>query len=61
MISTNKPFAEWGEVFPGASCVVTLIDRLVHKSEIISITADSYRLKEAKERAQRKAKARAPK
>lgn len=61
VISTNKPFAEWGEVFPGASCVVTLIDRLVHKSEIISITADSYRLKEAKERAQRKAKARAPK
>ncbi len=61
VISTNKPFAEWGEVFPGASCVVTLIDRLVHKSEIISITADSYRLKEAKERAQRKARERAPK
>ena len=61
VISTNKPFAEWGEVFPNASCVVTLIDRLVHRSEIISINADSYRLKEAKERAQRKAKERVPK
>ncbi len=61
VISTNKPFAEWGEVFPNASCVVTLIDRLVHRSEIIAINADSYRLKEAKERAQRKAKDRAPK
>ena len=61
VISTNKPFAEWGEVFPNASCVVTLIDRLVHRSEIIAINADSYRLKEAKERAQRKAKERVPK
>jgi DNA replication protein DnaC len=61
VISTNKPFAEWGEVFPNASCVVTLIDRLVHRSEIISINADSYRLKEAQERAARRAKERAPK
>ena len=59
VISTNKPFAEWGEVFPNASCVVTLVDRLVHRSEIISITADSYRLKEAKERATRKERDRA--
>lgn len=61
VISTNKPFAEWGEVFPNASCVVTLIDRLVHRSEIIAISADSYRLKEAQERALRKAKERAAK
>ena len=30
--------------------LVTLIDRLVHKSEIIDIKGESYRLKEAKER-----------
>ena len=59
IISTNKPFGEWGEVFPSASCVVTLIDRLVHRSEVISINAESYRLKEAKERAGRKARERA--
>lgn len=59
VLSTNKPFAEWGEVFPNASCVVTLIDRLVHRSEIIAISADSYRLKEAKEAAVQKAKVRA--
>lgn len=62
VLSTNKPFGEWGEIFPSASCVVTLIDRLVHRSEIIPIAADSYRLKEAKEVAARKAKERlAPK
>lgn len=50
LVTTNKPFTEWGELFPNASCVVSLIDRLVHHSEIISIEADSYRLKEAKEK-----------
>jgi DNA replication protein DnaC len=49
IVTTNKPFTEWNELFPNASCVVSLIDRLVHNSEIISIEADSFRLKEAKE------------
>jgi DNA replication protein DnaC len=49
LVTTNKPFSEWRDMFPNASCVVSLIDRLVHKSEIISIEAESYRLKEAKE------------
>ena len=51
LITTNKPFNEWNEVFPNAACVVSLIDRLVHHSEIINIEAASFRLKEAKERA----------
>lgn len=58
VVTTNKPFAEWNEVFPSAACVVTLVDRLVHRSEILSIDGESYRLKEAKERAARKAKER---
>ncbi|RYZ01065.1 MAG: transposase, partial [Myxococcales bacterium] len=49
VLSTNKAFSEWGEVFPHAACVVTLVDRLVHRAEVIDIDADSYRLKEAKE------------
>jgi DNA replication protein DnaC len=58
LVSTNKAFAEWSEVFPHAACTVTLVDRLVHRSEIIQIDGDSYRLKEAKERAEAKASAR---
>ncbi|MDO8651949.1 MAG: IS21-like element helper ATPase IstB [Undibacterium sp.] len=54
VITTNKPFAEWSEVFPNAACVVSLVDRLVHHAEIISIEGDSYRLKEATERAQQR-------
>ena len=51
LITTNRPFGEWNEVFPNASCVVSLIDRLVHHSEIIAIEGESYRMKEAKEQA----------
>jgi DNA replication protein DnaC len=47
-------------VFPNAGCVVTLIDRLMHRAEIVALEGESYRLKEAKERATRKAKARKP-
>ncbi len=53
VVTTNKPFAEWSEVFPNAACVVSLVDRLVHHSEVISIEGASYRLKEAKEKSER--------
>jgi DNA replication protein DnaC len=51
VVTTNKPFAEWNEVFPSATCVTTVVDRLVHRSEIVTIKARSYRLKESKEAA----------
>jgi len=60
LITTNRPFAEWGEVFPNAACVVSLVDRLVHHAEIIAIQGESYRLKEAKERSEQRLKARNP-
>lgn len=50
ILTTNLPFAEWQKVFPNAASVVTLIDRLVHRCEIIPIEGGSYRLKEAQER-----------
>jgi DNA replication protein DnaC len=50
LLTTNKPFAEWPTTFPNAACVVTLVDRLMHKSEIVTIDGDSYRLREAEER-----------
>lgn len=58
LITTNRPFAEWREVFPNAACVVSLIDRLVHNAEIIAIDGDSYRLKEARERTEQRARQR---
>ena len=55
-MTTNRPFAEWSEVFPNAACVVSIVDRLVHHSEIIVIEGESYRMREAKERALKKKK-----
>ena len=61
VLTTNKPFGEWNQVFPNAACVVTLVDRLVHRSEILNIAGPSYRLKEAQERAARRKPQRSPK
>lgn len=61
VITTNKPFSEWTEVFSNASCVTALVDRLVHRSEIVSIEGNSYREKEARERATKRQQARSAK
>jgi DNA replication protein DnaC len=58
LVTTNRPFSEWHEVFPGAACVVSLVDRLVHNAEVIAIDGESYRLKEATERADQRARKR---
>ena len=35
---------------PAAACVVSLVDRLMHRAEVVRIEGDSYRQKEAEER-----------
>jgi DNA replication protein DnaC len=59
ILTTNKPFKEWNEVFPNSSSVSALIDRLLHHAEIINIEGESYRAKEALDRATEKARQRA--
>lgn len=58
MVTTNRPFAEWREVFPNAACVVSLVDRLIHNAEIVALDGESYRLKEARERSEQRARQR---
>ena len=58
LLTTNKVFGEWNQVFPNASCVGTLIDRLLHRAEIVALEGKSYRLKEAEERTAQKTKVR---
>ena len=61
LITTNKQFNEWREIFPNAACVVSIIDRLVHHSEIVNIKAESFRLKEWKDSSAKKIAERATK
>jgi DNA replication protein DnaC len=58
LITTNRSFSEWKEVFPNAACVVSLVDRLVHRAEIIVLEGESYRAKEAHERNEQRARQR---
>ena len=58
IITTNKPFNEWRDIFPNAACVVSIIDRLLHHSDIVNIEAKSFRLKEAQERSEQRTKPR---
>jgi len=48
LVTTNLAFKEWGTIFPNAACVTALLDRLTHHAEIIPITGESYRRREAK-------------
>ena len=45
IVTSNKPFGRWGEVF-GDEVVAAMIDRLVHHAEVVSLRGDSYRLKD---------------
>jgi DNA replication protein DnaC len=56
VMTSNKPFSEWPTVFGGAGCVSAIVDRLVHKVEIVRIDGESYRQREAMERAEQRAK-----
>lgn len=57
IVTTNKPFSDWGEVFPNAACVVSIVDRLVHHSQVLLIEGESYRMHEATQRAKKKKQA----
>jgi DNA replication protein DnaC len=59
IVTTNRPFTEWNEVFPSATSVVALVDRLIHHVEVVEIEGESYRLKESRERQARLAAERA--
>jgi DNA replication protein DnaC len=47
IVTTNLPFKQWNTVFPGAACVVALVDRFVHHCHVIDIDARSWREKES--------------
>ena len=49
IITSNLAFNKWGNIFPGATCVTALVDRLTHHCDILTIEADSFRVKESKE------------
>ena len=47
IVTSNKPFGRWGEVFGDDVVAAAMIDRLVHHAEVIALKGDSYRSKTA--------------
>jgi DNA replication protein DnaC len=50
LITANRPFGEWGKVFPDPAMTLAAVDRLVHHATIFEINVDSYRRRAALER-----------
>ena len=51
LITANQPFGEWGKIFPDQAMTLAAIDRLVHHGTILEMNVDSYRRKEAVDKA----------
>jgi len=49
IVTTNRPFKEWNEVFPNATCIITMLDRLLHHADVMVIEGDSYRVRESEQ------------
>ena len=50
ILTSNKAFSEWGEVFGGDTVMASaVLDRLLHRCTVLNIRGESYRLKERKQ------------
>ena len=45
IVSSNKTFSAWAEIFGDPVAVAAMVDRLVHHAEVIVLKGDSYRLR----------------
>jgi DNA replication protein DnaC len=45
IVSSNKTFSAWAEIFGDPISVAALVDRLVHHAEVLVLKGQSYRLK----------------
>lgn len=48
LITSNKSFEAWAEVFPDAVIASAVLDRLVHHAHLVSIVGESYRMKDVR-------------
>ena len=48
IVTSNRSFESWGEVFPDPVIASAVLDRLVHHAHLIPIVGGSYRMKELK-------------
>jgi len=44
MLTSNKAFKDWGEIFKDATIASAILDRILHHCEVITIEGKSYRM-----------------
>lgn len=47
IVTTNRGFKEWNHVFPNATCIATMLDRLLHHADVTVVEGASYRVRES--------------
>ncbi|KOV93326.1 hypothetical protein ADK65_33095 [Streptomyces sp. NRRL B-1140] len=45
ILTSNKTFSEWRQVFGDEVLATAILDRLLHHCDVVSINGPSYRLK----------------
>ena len=61
LVTTNRAFKDWNAVFPNATSIVSLLDRLTHHADLTVIEGQSYRRRESEqESAKRRGKKEPP-
>ena len=48
IITSNKSPEDWGELIGDPAITTAILDRIVHKCEVLNLDGDSYRLKHRK-------------
>jgi DNA replication protein DnaC len=51
LLTTNLAFREWNTVFPNATSIATLLDKLTHHADVTLIEGQSYRVHESQKEA----------
>jgi DNA replication protein DnaC len=46
VLTSNKSFVDWGEIFGDHVLATAILDRLLHHATTLNIKGESYRLKE---------------
>jgi DNA replication protein DnaC len=53
-VASHWPFEEWGHFLPVQTTAVSLLDRLLHHAVVVVTSGDSWRMKEARERQEKR-------
>jgi DNA replication protein DnaC len=46
ILTTNRGVSQWGDIFDDTTVAAAMLDRLLHRSVVVNIDGDSYRLRE---------------